>query len=330
MRHRSRRNPFVTYVALVVTVVGASLVGAAVSHASSQACSISFTDPAGDANNTAEGGSGTVDNLDVIAGGPLSDDGKQLTTQMQIKKLDMSIPANGQSVNWYFLWTYDSTTYFSRARVDITAPSTPVYSFGTYDATTSRFSSIGSTTGAFNAGANGTVLVNVPLDQVGSPPAGSALTGLNAQTYVGQGVGVTSLSQADQAPDSGSGSDYTMGSCAGGSSPSTSPSGSNNPSPASPDARLRFSDRTPKFGSNIKANASLGTCNGLSGTKIQLQRKIGAKFKKVATKVLDSHCKATFKVKATFKSATFRSYWPKQNDAYRAAASKPQTVKTHA
>lgn len=325
------RNRALVHVALTTSFLGLLFIAAVASHAATQSCSISFTDPAGDATNSAPGGSGKVDNLDIVSGGPLSDDGKQLTTQMTIKNLDMSIPMNGTSVNWYFLWTSGGTQYFSRAQVQVTASSTPAYSFGTVNPTTGAFTSVGSTTGAFNAGPNGTVLVNVPLDQVGSPSAGSALTGLNAQTFIGQGVpgGPTSLTQADQAPDSGSGTDYTMGSCAGGSA-SPSPSGSSGGSLASPRAKLRFSDTTPKFGSTVKAAASLGSCNGLSGTKIKLQKKTGSRFKSIATKVLDSHCKATFKVKATFKSATFRSYWPKQNDSYRAGASKPQTVKTHA
>ncbi|MFN2594898.1 MAG: hypothetical protein ABR579_08440 [Actinomycetota bacterium] len=113
-------------------------------------------------------------------------------------------------------------------------------------------------------------------------------------------------------------------------SPSASPSGSPSPgNPKSPRATIRFSDLTPKRGHAVTATAGIKRCTGNQRTKIQLQRKKGKAFKKVAQKKLNKKCKATFKVATDFHKATFRSYWPKQNPAYRSGASKPQTVTTH-
>ncbi len=96
----------------------------------------------------------------------------------------------------------------------------------------------------------------------------------------------------------------------------------------SPGVKLGFSDTTPEPGATVSAKASLQNCQGHSGTKIQLQRKVGSSFQKVAEKKLNSKCTATFKVVADFTEATFRSYWPKQDGDHVKGFSKPVTLRT--
>jgi hypothetical protein len=291
------------------------------------ACGL-FTAPSGDAPNNANGGDGSnVDNLDVIGGGIASDDSQTMTVEVDVKNLTNDIPSNATSVNWYFQWTgSDGTNYWGRAVIDLRDTSTPLYSVGTFDATTGRYTSTASTTGSFQTGTAGAVRVNVPLSLVGAPAAGSQLTQTYGITFIGQGAPgvVSSLSQIDRGPkdDTAYGQPYTVGSCSG-----ASPTPSGGP-PKSPRAAIRFQTLHPKKGSVDKATASLKACTGNGGTKIQLQQKKGSAFKTIATKKMSSACKAIFKVKANFSSATFRSYWPKQNPAYKSGASKPQTVKT--
>jgi len=98
---------------------------------------------------------------------------------------------------------------------------------------------------------------------------------------------------------------------------------------ASPKAQLGFSDTTPKRDSTITAKTGIRVCGKHAGTTIQLHRKKSGVFRKIASKKLDSNCRATFKVVANFKSATFKSVWPKQDSDHRAGKSRPVTVTTH-
>lgn len=97
----------------------------------------------------------------------------------------------------------------------------------------------------------------------------------------------------------------------------------------SPRAGLGFSDRTPKRGTVTIAKANLKICGSHAGTTIELQKKQGTAWKKVARKKLSSTCRARFRVTANFNQATFRSFWPKQDDDHRAGKAKPITVTTH-
>ena len=79
----------------------------------------------------------------------------------------------------------------------------------------------------------------------------------------------------------------------------------------------------------MRAKTSLRDCPGHARTKIKLQRKKGAAFKTIATKKLNKRCKASFRVKASFRKRTFRAVWPKQDDDHSKGRSKPVTVRTH-
>lgn len=321
----TERDGYLRFRSLVVLGLAAVLVGAGLTtarHSAAAACDELFQDPKGDAANTAPGGDEeNVENLDIISGGIAHETATHFTTQIKIANLTMDFPSNANaSINWYFQWTYDGVDYFSRARIDSLATDTPVYSFGTFEAP--RYVAIDATTGSFNAGENGTVQVDVPLEAVGAPAPGSAmLTNIHAVTSIGQGIpgGSQIVSQVDRGPDGEEfGTDYPLGNCQSGGG-----------GVKSPGVRLKVRDKTPERGDTIRARASLKDCPGHGGTKIQLQRKKKGEFVRVATKKLNQKCKARFKIDTDFKRAVFRSKWPKQDADHRSGVSKKVVIKTH-
>lgn len=304
----------------LVLLVGASF--AAAPQSAAIACDQLFTDPEGDASNTAPGGDEeNVPNLDIISGGIAHETATHFTTQIKVKNLSMDFPPNANaSINWYFQWTFDGVDYFSRTRVDSIPGNTAVYSFGTYEPP--RYVTIDATTGSFNPGENGTVQVDVPLEAVGAPLPGTAmLTQVYAVASIGQGIpGASQLvTRVDRGPDGEAyGTDYPLGNCQG-----------TGGGLRSPRARLRVKDETPERGSMVAATAWLKECPGHAGTKIQLQRKKGGEFKTIASKKLNLRCRARFKIEANFRFAIFRSKWPKQDADHRAGLSRNVSVKTH-
>ena len=312
---------------LTAALATSLLVVAAAPAGAAYECAKSFTSPEGDAPNMAAGGDeSNVDNLDVIAGGINADDATTLKVAIGVKDLTKTIPDNATSVNWYFQWSYADVNYFGRASVNLSAPDDVSYAYGTYAAP--RYTTVGDAEGTFNEGPGGTVEIHIPYEGVGAPPPGDTLTQIYAVTSVGQGVpgGPTTLSQVDRGPKDAEsyGTDYVVGSCPGGGG-----GDGGGTALASPKAGLGFNDKTPKRGETITAKARLRVCGDHAGTTIQLQKKVGGRFKKVASKKLSATCTAKFKVTASFKSATFMSYWPKQDDDHRAGQSKPVTVTTH-
>lgn len=97
----------------------------------------------------------------------------------------------------------------------------------------------------------------------------------------------------------------------------------------SPGVRLKVSDTRPTRGDIVTATALLKKCAGHKGTTIQLQKKVRRTFQTTDTKRLNKRCKAKFKIAAAFKRATFRAFWPKQDQDHRAGRSKPKTIRTH-
>ena len=195
-------------------------------------CSL-WTDSSSDAS---VGGQGPQeDQLDIV-GGAMSDDGTALTTTLTITNLSTT-PAGGSANEYYVFWTYNSNTYFSNAEV---APSGTTYSYGT-DNSTTGLSTLGTVSGTFNAGANGTITVTVPLSDVGSPPAGSAFSGVSGKSGVLEGApgnpsGVSGggILYADQ--DNATAT-YTLGQgCAAGATPTPTPT----PTPAPCTGNLCF------------------------------------------------------------------------------------------
>lgn len=318
--HSSRRRRLGHLSLVAVSLLVGSLFTSS-SSALGAACGELLTAPAGDAPNSATGGNGAnLDQLDVTSAGIVAEDSENFVVEIHVKELSAEIPPNGQSVNWFFKWTYGDVIYYARARMDVASQPNVAYTIGTYNAEADTHPATGTTSGTFNEGTNGFVQVKVPIEVVGGPTRGSALTNVYANTYLGQGVpGAGTFTQIDRGPKGPDayGGDYTMGTCIGASGA------------VSPGPRVRFSDTSPKFGTTVRAVASLRVCGNHAGKTIQLQRKTSAGFKKVAAKRLSDTCKATFKVDAVFKKAVFRSYWPKQDADHGTASSVPVTVQTH-
>lgn len=96
-----------------------------------------------------------------------------------------------------------------------------------------------------------------------------------------------------------------------------------------PKVRRRVSDKTPSKGETVTLYTRLARCSGNGGTRISLQKKIKGKWKSLTTKGVNKKCKARFKIPANFDTATYRTFWPKQNHKYRAGRSRPVTIRTH-
>jgi hypothetical protein len=140
-------------------------------------CQPLFTDPAGDDDFTQSGAfKGQNAQMDIVKGDiKLAANGRSITTTLTIKNLTKDPASPGATENeYYLLWRYKDTTYFSHVEVDATGSVT--YLDGTVDGNlyNDRFDGPADT-GSFRAGPNGTVVVNVPLDRVGKPPLGAIL-----------------------------------------------------------------------------------------------------------------------------------------------------------
>ncbi|HET7386145.1 MAG TPA: S53 family peptidase [Nocardioidaceae bacterium] len=180
------------------------------------ACDPLFTDPSGDDAYLAGSNTGGNPQLDVLSGNmEVSADGTTLRTFTMLQNLTTDpaeavagVPVGGSANEYYFLWTYGGTTYFTNAEVDTTT-GTVTYSDGTVSGT--QYSTVHSDdTGTLTTGPSGTVEVDVPLANVGNPPSGATLTGPGAQTKVLEGTTVTG-GLIEAADSGGPHYDYTVG-----------------------------------------------------------------------------------------------------------------------
>jgi Ca2+-binding RTX toxin-like protein len=206
--------------ALISTLLAltAGAIGAVSATAGGSGCYRLYISSAGDAPNNAPNGDGTnVDNLDLIGGSVPAADGSSFTASVQLKDLQKSLPANGNSASWYFQWTYSGTNYWAGAK--LTQGSTDVlYQVGTYDSSTDAYAPTSMTTGSFNTGSGGTVQVHVALADVGSPPQGASLTNTYATTWLGSaGILGPTATRIDRSPKSAGtyGTAFAAGDCPG-------------------------------------------------------------------------------------------------------------------
>ena len=139
-----------------------------------------FTNPAGSDNYLQMKGANPQ--MSIIKGEmKLSADGKNLVTTMTLANLSKTIAQPGQENRYYMVWTFGSNQYYSRVGVDNSG--TVVFADGQITGNTYGDRTSGpADTGSFNPGPNGTVVVNVPLNQVGSPKPGELLLQPNGQT----------------------------------------------------------------------------------------------------------------------------------------------------
>jgi pseudomonalisin len=158
--------------------------------------------PAGDGSN--------MDNLDIVSASFSSPDAATLRVTLTIKNLAAPPPpVNLASAIWAVFWNYNGTTYYARAE-STGALTAAAFTFddGTY---TSNFNPVNQTIhGTATPGPNGTFVIDVPLADVGSPPAGASLTLPFAESH-GSFQAVYYTAAADRAPDLGFGASWTVG-----------------------------------------------------------------------------------------------------------------------
>jgi len=114
----------------------------------------------------------------------LSADGKSLVATLTVSNLSKTVPTGATGATWYTLWTFKGTTYLASAELGLGG--TIDYGDGTFSS--SGFSQANTDTGSFNTGPNGTLVVTVPLANVGSPAVGAVLASPAGKTYIGEGV----------------------------------------------------------------------------------------------------------------------------------------------
>ena len=168
----------------------------AVSTRRPSSCTPLFTDGAGDDSFLIGSNSGGNPQLDVLSGNlSLTRNGRTLQAFLTVADLSTA-PAEvlpgvpgGAANEYYVLWTYDGTTYFANAEVD-TVTGAVTYADGTVDGT-SYSTAHSDDTGALTPGPNGTIRIDVPVANIGSPAAKARFTGPGAQTKVLEGTTAT-------------------------------------------------------------------------------------------------------------------------------------------
>ena len=175
--------------------------GAGPSATRPNACTPLFTSPAGSDSYPLGEEKGNNPQLDILAGNmnTVTVGGTpELQTVMVLNDLsDTNASPGGGGNDYYFLWTYKGTQYFSDAQWTQTGGWT--YGDGTVDG--SQFTTNHTDTGQVTLGKDGTVVVDVPLANVGSPPTGATLEAPSAQTRVLVGTSETGglIEEADSA-----------------------------------------------------------------------------------------------------------------------------------
>jgi subtilase family serine protease len=174
----------------VVTPQGATLSSGSTTPASDPACVPLWVDSSPDAVFADDPTGTDYPQLDIVQG-DMHNTGTTLKTVLTIANMadaPASTPPYGTANEYYMYWTFGGTTYFTNAEVSVAG--TIAYNYGTVSkvGTTNSYSPTGSATGSITTGPDGTVEVDVPLSDVGSPPSTATLTGIGAETMTLEGA----------------------------------------------------------------------------------------------------------------------------------------------
>ncbi|MHB8718681.1 MAG: S53 family peptidase [Candidatus Dormibacteria bacterium] len=134
--------------------------------------------------------------LSLLQGGlTLTASGSTLRALLTVTNLSAAAPTGSGAAEWYALWTYNGTTYFANAEVSGVPGSTPTYHDGTVALVGNSHQYKNSTntndTGSFTTGPHGVVEIDVPLANVGNPPANSVFSSPSGETWIEIGSTVT-------------------------------------------------------------------------------------------------------------------------------------------
>jgi subtilase family serine protease len=163
-----------------------------------------FTDASGDDQYVVEGqtlaAKGASPQLDILSGVmALTPDGQTLRTILTINNLSTVIPTGGAENDYNFVWSFNGVQYFTQLAVE---PGGIVQAYDgqvLHISLETRFQQLHVDTGHITLGPNGTVEVDVPLANIGSPTAGQIFQGPSAQSYVREGFLAGPLEPIDSA-----------------------------------------------------------------------------------------------------------------------------------
>src|SRR3954469_21168805 len=275
--------------AAALAVAALPVVSASAADKPAPGCAgMAFSDAAGDAVSASSGGP-AASNMDVL-GGYFLDDGATVTANIQVADLEEKVPSGATGADWYLLFQQGNATNFVHASIDVTGGD-PVFSYGHIDPTNGVLTDDGTSSGQFFNGQNGVIQIALPGNL-----ASGTLAGPYAQADEATGVpGVGgALSTDDQAPDSGGGTDYTVGSCSGAAAPAapiapaTAAQAPGSSQPAAPAASAPTMKVVAKNGSARKisktrrlvvALQSTGPVSGITGTLVDAKGKTVASGK---------------------------------------------------
>jgi hypothetical protein len=178
-------------------------------------CGSLFTDPAGDDSYVVEGqtlgAKGADPQLDITnAQLALTPDGKTLRTILTVSNLSTAIPTGGVENDYNVVWTLNGVQYFTQLAVGEGGVVTAYDGQVLHVSLETRYQQLHVDTGTLTLGPNGTVEVDVPLANIGSPALGQVLLQPSAQSYVREGVLAGPLEPVDSA---GPNADYVLATC---------------------------------------------------------------------------------------------------------------------
>jgi pseudomonalisin len=169
-------------------------------------CGTVLTDPAGDDDyslsedgvQVAGGAAGSNPQLDILnAQMCLSPDGQTLRTILTVNNLNKTIPTGGVANDYNLVWQFNGTEYFTQLEVEQDGTTLAFDGQAIHASLETRFQQLHQDTGIFTPGPNGTVEVDVPLANVGSPASGSILATPSAESYVRESIIAGTLEPAD-------------------------------------------------------------------------------------------------------------------------------------
>ncbi|HVA73584.1 MAG TPA: S53 family peptidase [Acidimicrobiales bacterium] len=144
-----------------------------------------------------------------------------LAVKLTVENLSQTVPAGATGADWYMTWTYNGTEYFAQAQIGPAPGVAPTFDDGTVNkvGSSNQYQAANTDTGSFKLGKDGVVEIDVPLKNVGNPPAGATLSQPAGATYIEVGVppnptgaGVASLQGVDAG---GPTNNYSVGSTTG-------------------------------------------------------------------------------------------------------------------
>ena len=152
-------------------------------------CGDLFADPSGDDvfvyQGQSFGAQGAQPQLDILSGKALlSPDGTTLRTIITVRNLSTVIPIGGGENTYNFIWTLNGNQFFTQLAVDPGGVVTAFDGEVIHLPVLTKFQQLHVDTAVLTQGPNGTIEVDVPLANIGSPALSQVLQGATATANV--------------------------------------------------------------------------------------------------------------------------------------------------